>query len=129
MRSVKFLAALAFLAFLTASQAEAQNASLRSFNDCSIAALSGASQQILPANPNRSYLLICNTATTNNAGVNFTGGTAVIGGAGTYTLLPNNVAQSCKEYAAGFSYLPPPPSGAINVIGTATQTLLCLEGR
>lgn len=129
MTPIKFLAALAFVAILACSQAQAQTASLRSFNDCSIASLSGSSQQILPANPNRTYLLICNTAASNNAGVNYTGGTAAIGGAGTYTLLPANVAQSCKEYAAGFSYLPPPPSGAINVIGTAAQTLLCLEGR
>lgn len=126
MRSVFSL--LAFI-FLLAFPLEAEAQALASFNDCSISSLTGNSQQAVAANPNRKYLLLCNTAASNNAGVNFTGGTAAIGGVGTYTLLPNNVAGSCKEYASGSSYLPAPPTGAINVIGTSAQVLLCYEGR
>lgn len=123
-----FLALIALFTIFFIPEANAAPA-LRGFNDCSIASLSGSSQQILAANPNRSYLLLCNTAAANSAGVNFAGGTAAIGGAGTYTLIANNVAgTSCKEFAID-SYLPPPPAGAINVIGTSSQTLLCYEGR
>lgn len=74
----------------------------------------------------RRYLLICNTgATGDNVGVNYAGGTAAIGGAGTLTLVPG----SCKEFSSAAGTLPFPPSNNINVIGTSSQPVLCLEGR
>jgi hypothetical protein len=116
------LALLALLALPASAHAQA----LRSFNDCSIASMSGSSQQLVATNPQRAYLLVCNTgASGDNIGVNFAGGTAAIAGAGTITLVPG----SCKEYAAGSSYLPNPPSGVVNVIGTSSQPVACYEGR
>lgn len=97
------------------------------FRDCSIASMSGSSQALLTVtNFNRKYLILCNTgATGDNVGVNLAGGTAALAGAGTMTLVPG----SCKEFSTGSSYLPNPPANAINVIGTSTQPVLCIEGR
>jgi hypothetical protein len=55
--------------------------------DHTITSASGASQQIMAANTTRHSLTIENTGNAN-CGVNPTGGTAVIGGAGTITLAP-----------------------------------------
>lgn len=55
--------------------------------DRTIASASGSSQQIMAANASRHSLTIENTGNAN-CGVNPTGGTAVIGGAGTMTLAP-----------------------------------------
>lgn len=55
--------------------------------DRTITSATGASQQIMGANLSRHSLTIENTGNAN-CGVNPTGGTASIGGAGTLTLLP-----------------------------------------
>lgn len=85
-------------------------------NDNSIASLSGSSQQIVPANATRSLLIFFNDGNAN-AGINLAGGTAVIGGAGTITLVPNG----SMTFVTGSI-----PENAINVIGTSGQPLVCL---
>lgn len=83
--------------------------------DKTITSLSGASQTLMAANTRRSSMLIVNTGNAN-VGVNPTGGTAAIGGAGTITLVP------------GGSYSPSRSSlSAITVIGTAGQPLYADE--
>lgn len=65
----------------------------------------------MPGNGNRRALTIQNTGNAN-CGVNPTGGTAAIGGAGTFTLAPLG------------SYTPRiPPLSIINVICTAGQPI------
>ncbi len=77
--------------------------------DRTITSMSGSSQQLMAANASRKSLNIMNTG-TSNIGVNPTGGTAVIGGAGTLTIVPQG------------AYTPRVPTlSAINVIGTAAQ--------
>ena len=124
MKFPRILALAALFAALSAPNAFAQ--ALWTNNDCSIASLSGSSTQLLAANANRKYLLICNIgATGDNIGVNLSGGTAAIAGTGTITLVPG----SCKEFAIAMSYLPNPPANAITVIGTSGQPVACTEGR
>lgn len=119
------------LVILSGSEASAQSTAANpTFADCSIASLSGSSQTLGTAFTlgthayNRKYLLICNTG-TSNVGVNLTGGTAALSGAGTMTLVPG----SCKEYASGTTQLPNPPANGVAVIGTSSQPVLCIEGR
>jgi hypothetical protein len=80
--------------------------------DHTITSASGASQQIMAANASRHSLTIVNTSLTNNCGVNPTGGTAAIGGAGTLTLAPLG------------AYTPRIPTlSAVTVICTAAQPI------
>lgn len=119
---------LAFSTFLPAASFADANMTLA---DCSIASMSGSSQFLGTAytlsarNLGRKYLMICNNGTTNNVGVNLTGGTAALAGAGTITLVPG----SCLEYPKAGSGFGLVPSNAVTVIGTAAQPVLCLEGR
>lgn len=83
----------------------------------SIASLTGASQSLMVANAKRKYLLIMN-GSANNIGVNLLGGTAVIGGADTITLVPGG----SYERDAGFA-----PQNAITIIGTSTNTIAAFE--
>jgi hypothetical protein len=79
--------------------------------DHTITSASGSSQQVMPANSSRHSLTIVNTGNAN-CGVNPTGGTAVIGGAGTFTLVPNG------------SYTPRVPTlSAVTVICTSGQPI------
>jgi hypothetical protein len=79
--------------------------------DHTITSASGSSQQIMAANVSRHSLTMVNTGNAN-CGVNPTGGTAVIGGAGTFTLVPNG------------SYTPRVPTlSAVTVICTSGQPL------
>jgi opacity protein-like surface antigen len=83
--------------------------------DRTIASASGASQQIMAANASRHSLTIENTGSAN-CGINPRGGTAVIGGAGTLTLVPNG------------SYTPRIPTlSAVTVICTAGQPIYADE--
>lgn len=83
--------------------------------DRTIASTSGASQQIMAANAARHSLTVVNTGNAN-CGVNPTGGTAVIGGAGTLTLAPLG------------SYSPRIPTvSAVTVICTAAQPIYADE--
>lgn len=81
--------------------------------DSSISSLSGSSQLGLAASANRSYIHIFNCGNAN-VGVNLSGGAAVIGGAGTDTLVPNGQINFSEGSI---------PQNAINVIGTAGQPL------
>lgn len=79
--------------------------------DRTITSASGSSQQLAAANASRHSLTIENTGNAN-CGVNPTGGTAVIGGAGTITLAPLG------------SYSPAIPTlSAITIICTAGQPI------
>lgn len=79
--------------------------------DRTITSASGSSQQIMAANASRHSLTIVNTGSAN-CGVNPTGGTAAIGGAGTITLVPTG------------SYTPRVPTlSAVTVICTSTQPI------
>lgn len=83
--------------------------------DRTITSASGASQQLMAANASRRQLIIQNTGNAN-CGVNPTGGTAAIGGAGTITLVPNG------------SYQPAVPTlSAVTVICTITQPIYAEE--
>lgn len=83
--------------------------------DRTITSATGASQTVMAANASRKGLTIQNTGNAN-CGVNPTGGTAVIGGAGTITLLP---AGSYTPRIATLS--------AITAICTAAQPLYASE--
>ena len=83
--------------------------------DRTITSATGSSQQVMAANASRHSLLIQNTGNAN-CGVNPTGGTAAIGGAGTLTLTP------------GGSYQPRIPTlSAVTVICTAGQPIYAEE--
>jgi len=83
--------------------------------DRTITSATGSSQQVMAANASRHSLIIQNTGNAN-CGINPTGGTAVIGGAGTLTLLP-----------AG-SYQPRVPTlSAVTAICTAGQPFYAEE--
>lgn len=80
-------------------------------SDRTITSASGSSQQIMAANASRHSLTIENTGNAN-CGINPTGGTAAIGGAGTITLAPLG------------SYTPRVPTlSAVTVICTAAQPI------
>lgn len=79
--------------------------------DRTIVSTSGASQQMMAANAARHSLTIVNTGNAN-CGVNPTGGTAVIGGAGTITISPLG------------AYTPRIPTlSAVTIICTAGQPI------
>lgn len=83
--------------------------------DRTIVSASGASQQIMAANASRHSLTIENTGNAN-CGINPTGGTAVIGGAGTLVLAPLG------------SYTPRIPTlSAVTIICTAGQPIYADE--
>lgn len=84
-------------------------------NDNSIASLSGASQQLVPMNMDRSFIHIFNNG-LYNIGVNMTGGVAAIGSVGTDTVVPNGSIT----YSIGSV-----PGNAVNVIGTSGQPVVC----
>jgi hypothetical protein len=85
--------------------------------DKSITSLTGASQLAVAANANRVFLEIENTGTAN-IGVNYCGGTAAIGGTGTFTLWPGGSTR--YEYRC--------PQNAVYLIGTAGETVSITEG-
>jgi hypothetical protein len=80
-------------------------------------ALTGVSQNLMPANAARRFLLISNIA-GNNIGVNLTGGTAAIGSAGTMTITPGNFLRIDNF----------PPNGIVTIIGTAADIVTAYEG-
>lgn len=83
--------------------------------DRTITSASGASQTLMAANASRHSLTVMNTGNAN-CGVNPTGGTAAIGGAGTITLAPLG------------SYAPRIPTlSAVTVICTAGQPVYADE--
>jgi hypothetical protein len=97
------------------SLAWAQDAS-----DCSQTVGTGAAAVTFPAsgktgNPAAStYLEICDSHATNTLGINWVGGTAVIGAQGTVTL----AAGACKKWNSTDGTLP----RTISIIGSAAST-------
>lgn len=83
--------------------------------DHTLTSATGSSQTVMSANAARHSMTISNTGNAN-CGVNPSGGTAVIGGAGTLTIVPSG------------SYTPRVPSlSAVKVICTAGQPLYADE--
>ncbi len=87
------------------------------YTDRSIANLSGIDELLMAANPDRSILIISNEGATPIA-VNLSGGVAALNTAGNITL------------AAGGSITldEGPPTGDINIIGTANADVTAFEG-
>lgn len=91
------------------------------FRDQSIASLASGSQSLSPQNGSRQFLLIQNTGTAN-IGVNLTGGTAAIGGAGTVTLVPPGTSEPSMIVLDRVV-----TQTEVTVVGTAGQPVTCLE--
>jgi hypothetical protein len=87
------------------------------YTDRSNAALSGASQQLMAANANRKILIVDNVGATSIA-LNLTGGAAALNTAGSITILTGG-SLIIDSY---------PPSGIINIIGTAAAAVTAYEG-
>lgn len=87
------------------------------YTNRSIAALSGASEVLMPANASRSVLIIQNIA-SHSMGVNMVGGAAAIGTAGTLTI----------PAGGSITFDNSPPLGTINIIGTAADSVTAYEG-
>jgi len=85
--------------------------------DRSILSLTGVSQALFAANPRRKRIIIKNGATA--LGLNLTGGTAVIGGAGTITLLAYEGIVFSEDDC---------PKNAMTVIGPALNYVSAFEG-
>lgn len=85
--------------------------------DASASIGSGSSVTLLAADGNRTFLFIANGHATQTVGVNLSGGTALIGGAGTITL------------AAGGSLLFDfgVPTNAITAIASGSATPVCVQ--
>lgn len=94
--------------------------------DCSITSLTGsASQQILASNAQRKYLQIFNPNASDKIYVNLAGGTAGTSASSTGTIsiaAAGNVTFTGSQGSAM-------PINAITVNGTASDTVICLEGR
>lgn len=87
--------------------------------DCSISSLSGSSQSLSVANPNRKYLGIFNTGNAS-VYVNVTGGTAANTGISSITINSGNAL--IWKMPDGVS------RNAITIIGTSGQPVTCTEG-
>jgi len=84
--------------------------------DRTITSLSGSSQSLMAQNMNRNMLILNNTGNAS-VGVNLVGGTAVIGGAGTITIVTNGSLVLDSNQIGN----------AINIIGTAGQPFAAFE--
>lgn len=100
-----FGAVFAFLAQDAAAQLAAVN--------CSQTVAATAAPAPFGSRAPTKYLEICNSHATNTVGINWTGGTAVIGAAGTLTL----AAGQCRSWS-----VPGAIPTALSVIGSATST-------
>lgn len=110
-----------FLAMLgLAFPASAQVANLYTLRDCGISSLSGSSQSLAVANPQRKYLGIFNTGNATIY-VNVAGGTAATTGIASI----NIASGSSLVMKLGDGAI---PRNAITVIGTAAQPVACFEG-
>lgn len=87
------------------------------YTDQSITNLTGASEELMPANANRRFLLISNEGATAIA-VNMIGGAAALNTAGSITIAAGG-SITLDTY---------PPTGAINIIGTAGADVTAYEG-
>lgn len=95
------------------------NPLIYTLRDCGISSLSGSSQSLAVANPNRKYLGIFNSGNAN-VYVNVAGGTAASSGVSSIPISSGN-----SLIMLGGSGI---PRNLITVIGTAAQPLACFEG-
>lgn len=111
LRKLFAVACFALLPGLSPALAQQSTSLGANVTDHTITSASGSSQQIMAANGSRHSLTIVNTGNAN-CGINPTGGTALIGGAGTFALVPTG------------SYTPRVPTlSAVTVICTAGQPI------
>lgn len=103
----------------TPDLAQASTTTNYALADCSISSLSGSSQQVVAANPQRQYLMLFNSG-ANTVYVNLAGGTAASSGASS---IPLGVGASVVVNGANVS------RSAVTVTGTSTQPITCYEGR
>jgi len=87
------------------------------YTDHSIANLSGASETLMAANPNRKVLIVQNVA-SNPMAINLFGNAAAINTAGSITL-PAGASIVLDNY---------PSTSAITIIGTANDDVTAMEG-
>jgi|ERR1700693_149504 len=107
-----FLTLLPFVAF-------AQVTPTFTERDCGISSLSGSSQQLVAANPNRKYLGVFNSG-ANTVYINSSGGTAATSGIASIGVAAGNALV--WKLPDGL------PRNAITIIGTAAQPVACFEG-
>ncbi len=120
---MRLISSLILAVFLTLPAAAfAQTGPAYTNRDCGISSLSGASQTLVVANPNRKFLGIYNTG-ANTVFVNAAGGTAAITGISSIALPPNYSLIYQPVNGAGVS------NNAITIIGTSGQPVACFEGR
>lgn len=118
------------LSFLTvlliSSHVFASNVTATNIGDCSITSLTGStSQQVLAANPQRKYLQIFNPNASDKIYVNLAGGTAGTTATSTGTIsiaAAGNVTFTGSQGSAM-------PINSVTVNGTASDAIICLEGR
>jgi hypothetical protein len=122
----KLLAFAALLSLAAAQPALAQLAANYTINDCSIGSLSGSSQQLLAANPQRKFLEINNPSTNQIVYLNLAGGTAA---SAVSSLVMGPVASSVNSltFTGGAGALP--PANKITVTGSPGSPVTCYEGR
>lgn len=87
------------------------------YTDRSIANLSGASEQLMPANANRRILIVHNIG-ASAVGVNLTGGTASLTVGGSINLAAG-ASLNLTQY---------PPTSIITIIGTLNADVTAYEG-
>lgn len=114
------LALISLLSFALPQQASAEAA--YNIRDCSISSLSGSSQSLAVANPNRKYLGIFNGG-ANTVYVNVAGGTAASTSISSIAMPPNYSLIFSPDNNRSVS------NNAITIIGTAGQPVTCFEGR
>lgn len=113
------LICIAFISLFAALPAQAQVVATYALSDCSVSSLTGSSQSLVAANPQRKYLLIVNSG-ANNAYVNLAGGTAATSGISSAQISPQGTVLLSGATVA---------RNAVTVIGTSAQPVTCYEGR
>lgn len=105
--------------FVCPAIASAQVTPTFNSRDCGISSLSGSSQSLAVANPNRKYIGIFNSGNAS-VYVNSAGGTAATSG----------IASIPVTSGGSLIYKLPEgvPRNAITIIGTAGQPVACFEG-
>lgn len=113
------------LLFPALAMAQVTGVTRTSLYDCSITSLTGsASQTILAANVNRRYMEIFNPNASDAIYVNLAGGTAGATATSTGTI---QVAHGTSIIFDGIQNMM--PINSITVNGTASDAIICYEGR
>lgn len=113
------LSLLALMPVAALAQTSPGGLMIYSLRDCGISSLSGSSQNLAVANPNRKYMGVFNSGNATIY-VNFAGGTAA------------STGIASASVVSGGSIVMLPTQGIsrnlITVIGTAGQPVACFEG-